>query len=178
MDFGCGTGSSSPILADMLKLDQVVGVDISPKCLEVARREHGNEYLAYCHPDEFSTKQDIDLAYCNGVFHHIPVEQRGEAIRYIGQNLRPGGMLALWENNPYNPAVRWIMKKVPFDRDAIMLWPRECRKMISRAGLRVLETSYLFIFPRWLGALRRTEPWLSRLPLGGQYMVLAVKSRS
>ena len=176
MDFGCGTGASSPILADMLNLERVAGIDISPKCLEVARREHDRQGLTYCHPDEFHTNQDIDLAYCNGVFHHIPGEQRGEALQYIRQGLRPGGMLALWENNPYNPAVRWIMKKVPFDRDAVMLWPGECREMISGAGFRVLETSYLFIFPRWLGALRRTEPWFSRLPLGGQYMVLALKN--
>ena len=39
----------------------------------------------------------------------------------------------------------------------------------------VLRTDFLFIFPRVLKWLRWIEPLVSRLPLGGQYLVLGRK---
>jgi SAM-dependent methyltransferase len=44
-----------------------------------------------------------DLAFCNGVFHHIPLEERAEAVAYVYRSLRPGGLFAFWENNPVEP---------------------------------------------------------------------------
>ena len=39
MDFGCGTGSSTPYFIDLLGVRSVMGVDISTKSLEVARNK-------------------------------------------------------------------------------------------------------------------------------------------
>ena len=51
----------------------------------------------------------------------------------------------------------------------------------SRAGLRASEgldmAQTLIEFPRPLRLCRRIEPWLARLPLGAQYLVLAEKMR-
>ena len=38
-----------------------------------------------------------------------------------GDALRPGGLFAFWENNPWNPGTRLVMSRIPFDRDAITL---------------------------------------------------------
>ena len=38
LDFGCGTGTSTPLLLEVLRLESVRGVDLSPKSIEVARR--------------------------------------------------------------------------------------------------------------------------------------------
>src|SRR6266849_2180072 len=37
LDYGCGNGSSTPLLASMLSLGEVLGVDVSPNIIAVAR---------------------------------------------------------------------------------------------------------------------------------------------
>lgn len=67
------------------------------------------------------------------------------------------------------------MKRVPFDRDAIMLSAPEARRMLSDAGFEIIGTDFLFIFPAFLSAMRFVERPLSKLPIGGQFQVLARK---
>ena len=98
-----------------------------------------------------------------------------EARRRRHDALRPGGWLAFWENNPWNPILRYAMSRIPFDRDAILVWPRSARQLLRSAGLRVFETNFMFVFPAMLAFLRGIEPWLIHLPLGAQYLVLAQK---
>ena len=115
----------------------------------------------------------VDLVYCNGVFHHIPPKNRPAALSYIASSLRPGGVFALWENNPWNPGARMVMHRIPFDRDAILVWPRQARCLVRDAGLRYLRTEYRFVFPHMLRALRPLEDSVASLPLGAQYCVLS-----
>ena len=106
------------------------------------------------------------------MFHHIPLDQRQDCLKYVFNSLRPGGLFALWENNPWNPGTRYVMSKIPFDRDAITLPPTESRRRVQSAGFESLMTRFLFFFPKSLAFLRWMEPMLARIPLGGQYLVL------
>jgi hypothetical protein len=81
----------------------------------------------------------------------------------------------MWENNPWSPGARLVMSRIPFDRDAIMVWPVQARRLVREAGLSVLGTDFAFVFPRSLRFLRSTESSLRRLPLGAQYQVLSIK---
>ena len=117
-------------------------------------------------------KGKIDLAYCNGVFHHIPPPQRARELSYIMRCLRPGGIIALWENNPWNPGTQYVMWRIPFDREAVKLSPIHARRLLRQSGFEVLSTDFLFFFPGLLRALRSIEPFISGLPLGGQFLVL------
>src|SRR5262245_24806909 len=47
LDFGCGTGSSVSILRDICGIDRVVGVDISPKSIEVAANSYANNKVQF-----------------------------------------------------------------------------------------------------------------------------------
>jgi hypothetical protein len=67
------------------------------------------------------------------------------------------------------------MSRVPFDRDADMLFPQQARSLLVGGGFDVLSTDYLFIFPAILKILRPLEARLCKLPLGGQYLILARK---
>jgi len=175
LDFGCGTGSSTPYFFDTLGVDRLVGVDPSNDSLEVARATFGDLPAEFMSPDGYRGTGAADLAFCNGVFHHIPVGERAAAVNFVFGSLRPGGLIAFWENNAWNPAVRYAMGKVSFDRDAILLFPHGARKLLRQGGFEILATDYLFFFPRRLAFLRPLEPWISRLPLGGQYLILARK---
>lgn len=173
LDFGCGTGSAVPHLQAVLHPTDILGVDVSARSLERARKLHGTAGVDFQVLADFRPSGDHDLAFCNGVFHHIPITERAGAIDTVRRSLKPGGSFALWENNPWNPGTKWIMKRIPFDRDAITLTPPETRRMLQDGGFEVLGTDFLFIFPRALAFLRGCEPWVCKLPLGAQYLTLA-----
>ena len=175
LDFGCGTGATVPLLLDLLGARSVVGVEASTSTLEVARRNYGSERTRFLTLQQFEPVAEIDLAYCNGVFHHIPPQERAAALQLVFRALRPGGWFAFWENNPWNPGTRYIMRRIPFDRDAIPITPPEARQMLMQEGFEIQRTDFLFIFPRLLRGLRFLEPWLAAYPLGGQYQVLCRK---
>jgi SAM-dependent methyltransferase len=172
MDFGCGTGSAAPLLLKALGSDAYIGVDTSTGSLDVARQNHA---VRFHEISQYSPAQEIDVIYCNGVFHHIPVSEREGALDYLYRSLRPGGVFALWENNPLNPVTRYMMSRIPFDRGAATLSAKEARGLVESRGFSVLRTDHLFIFPRWLGALRWMEPYASAMPIGAQYQVLCHK---
>lgn len=176
LDFGCGTGTAAPHIAEELRPERIVGVDVSAKSLEVARREHaGVRGATFRVLTEYAPRAEFDLAYTNGVFHHIPRAEREASVAYVLKALRRGGLFAFFENNPWNPGTRYSMSRNPFDADAVMLSPPEARRLLRAGGFEVLRTDTLFYFPRQLAFLRGLEPQLSRLPLGGQYLVLCRK---
>jgi len=175
LDFGCGTGDAAPHILELLGAERVTGIDTSRQCLEVARKKFGSERVHFVHADEFRPAGDHDLVFCNGVFHHIPPPARAEKVRWIRECLKPGGLFAFWENNPWNPGTRLVMWRIPFDRGAVKVSPPGARRLLSDGGFHVLLTDFQFVFPRALRWLRGLESALARLPLGAQYMVLARK---
>ncbi|MSU20094.1 MAG: class I SAM-dependent methyltransferase [Pedosphaera sp.] len=175
LDFGCGTGSATPFLFDLMKISSLVGVDISARSLEEARRVHGSTRSTFFLFNQYEPTQATDLAFCNGVFHHIPLKERAGAVDYVYRSLRPGGLFAFWENNPWNPGTRYVMSRIPFDRDAITLTPPESRALLRKGGFEVLRTDFIFIFPKMLSWFRGLEPLVARWPFGAQYQVLCRK---
>jgi SAM-dependent methyltransferase len=175
LDFGCGTGLATRFFLELLDVQSVLGVDLSAKSLDVARAEHAGLPADFRLAGDHRPDGTCDLAFCNGVFHHVPPADRPEAMRYVVDCLRPGGLFALWENNPWNPGTRYVMSRVPFDRDAVMLSARETAACMQGAGLVPLRTDYCFFFPRFARMFRFLEPYLAWLPLGAQYQVLGRK---
>lgn len=174
LDYGCGTGSASPLLHRVLGARAVVGVDTSVESIAVAKRSAASG-ISFSSIDEYRPAADIDVAYCNGVFHHIPLAERAGAIQYVRDSLRPAGLFSFWENNPWNPGTRLVMSRIPFDRDAILVSALEARRLLRAGGFEILGTHFLFVFPKMLSALRALERSLTRLPLGAQYQVLCRK---
>ncbi|MBC7784418.1 MAG: methyltransferase domain-containing protein [Burkholderiales bacterium] len=175
MDFGCGTGGSTPYLLSLNDVESHIGVDISDASIDIAKRLYTDRRTTFAHVDRWHGAGSIDLAFCNGVFHHIPPASRAACVDYVHRALRPGGLFALWENNPWNPGVRLVMSRIPFDRDAITLPPPQTRTLMSSHGFDVLASEFLFIFPKALASLRFLEKPLCRLPIGGQYLTLGRK---
>ena len=175
LDYGCGTGGSVPFLLEMFRPRRILGVDISAESIRQARKEQSGKGIEFAVFSDHPARPEFDLAFCNGVFHHIEPAERPSALRYIYDSLQPGGIFAFWENNPWNPATRYIMSQCEFDHEAIMISPPQAKVMLRDNGFTVVHTSSCFYFPRWLKGLRRLEPALASLPLGGQYLVLCRK---
>jgi SAM-dependent methyltransferase len=176
LDFGCGIGTGTSHLADRFSHAEVLGVDTSENALEYAREHYGSDRIRFRGLTELSQERDFDLCYVNGVFHHIEPTSRSGAIQSIHRALRSGGVLALFENNPWNPGTRMVMSRIPFDRDAITLTLPETKGLLRSGGFARPALGWsLFYFPRPLAFLRFSEGALSHLPLGAQYCVMAVK---
>jgi len=174
LDYGCGTGYTTGALAQAFETSFVTGADTSENALDLARREYPGPRIEYCHVRDLAPAASHDLCYVNGVFHHIRPEHRRDALATIRGVLSPGAYLALFENNPRNPGTRLVMKRIPFDRDARLLSPAAVVHLLRNGGFRTERRPvHLFFFPAFLRFLRRFEPALESIPLGGQYLVLA-----
>jgi SAM-dependent methyltransferase len=173
LDYGCGIGDSSVLILEILGARKYLGVDTSPKSIQYANLKFGSAERHFAVPDPATAERDsFDLAYSNGVFHHIPLEDRPSAAKYVYRCLRPGGIFAFWENNPWNPGTLYIMSRIPFDRDAKTLSVITASHLLSDAGFKILRREFLFVFPRVLKHLRFLEPCLSVMPIGAQYQIL------
>ncbi len=177
MDFGCGTGNSVRHLSSILGLTKIVGLDTSEDSLHHARQRYSQIHFSFANPFAYRPAGDLDIVFCNGVFHHIPIEARPKALEVIRSSLRPGGWFAFWENNPWNPGTRYVMSRIPFDHDAITLSIPQAKQMIVDNKFNVLSVDTRFYFPRAVKWMRPLETWLCKLPFGAQYLVLAQKPK-
>jgi SAM-dependent methyltransferase len=177
LDFGCGDGATTPLLFAAFHADTAIGIDVSARSLTIAKKNHSSPQIKFESIAEFQTSGEMDLAYCNGVFHHIAPNHRAEALALVNRALRMGGLFSFWENNPWSLATRYVMSRCAFDRDAITLTPPEARRLLRSGGFEILRTDFRFIFPRVLRALRKIEDLVYRLPFGTQYQILCCKIR-
>lgn len=177
LDYGCGDGANVPMLAARFNAEHVLGVDVSSESIALARQTNPVSGLQFLCTSEWTPDGAIDLAFTNGVFHHIPPPERLACLHAIRRALKPGGFFAFWENNPWNPGTQVVMLRCSFDEHAIKISPRNAKKLLLSAGFKILRTSSLFYFPRQLSFLRPAEAWLRALPLGGQYMVLCTNGK-
>lgn len=175
MDFGCGSGGSIGYFFEILGCKSVIGVDPSDESLRVAEERHSGRNVSLSKPEDFVPFGNIPLAFCNGVFHHIAPADRLEALAFVRAALSDNGILAFWENNPWNPVVVYSMSLNEFDRNAETLSPTKSARLLTQAGFRVVFVDYCFFFPHFARKLRGLEPALRWLPLGAQYLVVAQK---
>lgn len=175
VDYGCGTGIGVDFLKDQLRPERIVGMDVSQKSLELAAATYQADSIEFQHVDDHQPQSDVDLVFSNGVIHHIAPDDRADVFLRIHAMLRPGGVCAIWENNPWSLPARYCMKVNAFDRHAQMVSARAVRRLFVSSGLRPISTSYHFVFPRLLAKLRPLEPSVRWMPMGAQYVVLATR---
>ena len=175
LDFGCGTGDTISIIKRAFNPEQLIGIDLSRRNIELAIQNHNSKGISFFDIENSPGNLNCDLAYCNGVFHHIPFNEREKAVKFVYNSLTREGIWAFWENNPWNPGAKYIMKKCPFDKDAISLSHLESKRLLKRNGFKIVDVSFCFIFPKAFEYLRVLEKPLSILPIGAQYLILAKK---
>jgi ubiquinone/menaquinone biosynthesis C-methylase UbiE len=103
LDAGCGTGNHTVRLA--AAGFRCVGVDLSGAVLQRAERLAAARGVASkvsffrCRLEDMSRFGDgaFDAIHCRGVLMHIPRWQ--DAVRELGRVLKPGGRIAILENN-------------------------------------------------------------------------------
>lgn len=174
LEYGCGIGRNIPYLRAAFPDATIIGSDISAASLEIARKENPDIEF-FIEPTELASGDLYEVIFIAGVFHHIPMNERPVVMKTLYHRLAPGGMIVIFEHNPYNPVTRKIVSDCPYDRDAVLLKPSELRKLLIDAGLSVQRSTYCLFLPPSLQALLPFEEKLGWLPLGGQYWVKATR---
>ena len=177
VDFGCGAGHAAPLLLEAFPYARAIGIDSSKAAIDAARSRYGDTVMQFLTADQDIPHRSVDVVYSNGTFHHIDPIDRPRQVARIFDCLAPGGVFALWENNPWNPGTRLVMRRIPFDRDAHLLSHRRSVRLLMAGGFHVLGVSFHFYFPRLLRKLRPFERHLEGLPFGAQYCVVAERAR-
>jgi hypothetical protein len=85
-----------------------------------------------------------------------------------------GGMACVFEHNPFNPLTVHAVDTCPFDEHACLIRAKVMRRRFADAGFAG-HTRYRIFFPHLLGFLRPLERFMTWLPLGAQYYIVASK---
>jgi ubiquinone/menaquinone biosynthesis C-methylase UbiE len=182
LDYGCGAGDLMRVLAGMGARAMFTGCDISAGMLAEAGRRWPTAFgpEPELKPQEgartpFADGQ-FDVAVISAVLHHVPLAERPAVYAELGRVLRPGGRLYVFEHNPRNPLVRYVIARTPIDANAILLDASEVRQGLRVAGRYDLATDYLMFMPPGMVFLNGVDRALAWLPLGAQYAVMARKA--
>jgi len=174
LDLGCGKGDLVSLLRD--DFGRVAGCDPSAGMLETIQGVQTRVQTDFGKIPFGAAEFDFVTAVC--VYHHVPPEARLALTCEVNRVLKAGGVFAIIEHNPYNPAARLIVSRTPVDADAVLLTQRETSKLMGVAGFSCQVSRYFLYFPE--SVYRRTgdavEKWFGKIPLGGQYAVFAIKN--
>jgi SAM-dependent methyltransferase len=175
LDYGTGIGASLGPLRQSFPNAEVIGLDVSARSLEVARRKLP-ENTSLVHQDAGPlrvARKSIDLVLIACVLHHVDPLERANTLKLLLPTLGSEALVCIFEHNPFNPITRHLVASCPFDANAILLSRGRASLLLREMGLQVIHQAYTVFFPHKLRALRRFEPYLSQFPLGGQYCVVA-----
>jgi len=178
LDAGCGQGTQALRLARLGF--QVVGVDLSPELLSVARaalRAETAEVQArvvfqqanLLHPRDWTDPDAFDVVCCHGVVMYQPA--LGPTVKALAWTLRPGGLLSIYSRNRASIAMRagmlghWSAALAGFDArhyanrlgiaDARADDPAEVRAALDHAGIETVA---------WYGVRLFTDHWSEQSP--------------
>jgi SAM-dependent methyltransferase len=169
LDVGCGFGLLHPYLSELGALE---GVDVSEAMISEARTRNPDVRYRVADGRELPAPDasfDLALAVC--VLHHVPEPERGTFVGELGRVVRPGGLVVVFEHNPFNPLTRLAVRRCAFDEDVTLLRRRAAQRLLHRAGLASVDSAYILFFPWRSGVTRRMERALTGVPLGAQYFV-------
>ena len=176
LEIGCGTGIHLANLAG--DFARVIGTDISPKMIRVAR-EKLHEWpscerieLRVDPAEELSTVEDtsVDVALCVGALEHML--EKAKVLRQVERVLKQGGLfVCLTPNGDYwwytvlAPCLGIATRHLSTDR---FLARREATTLLESAGLTVRNCGYwTFVpkgdMPRWVSLILSASDWLGRI---------------
>ena len=134
----------------------VVGLDVSPKAIELAWARSLINGVAdrvdfICAPAETAVPQDgpYDIVWCNAILHHL-TDNLDIVLKNITGWVKPGGVISFAEPTNFNDTLRALRKLIPIRSGAVT------------ADERPLEPRDIAIIRKWIPSLKMPSPTASR----------------
>jgi SAM-dependent methyltransferase len=178
LDFGCGTGRVLARLADLSWCDSLAGVDESAASLDAVReamKDKSKPLVLGRSMMELGPDKRYDFIFMFNVLHHIPPPDREKLIGQVREGLADGGILAVWEHNPFNPMTRLLVALSPLDKNVHLISCRQVDRLMRLSGLECRNSRYVNCLPPRMikfSMVRWIEGALSGVPAGSQYWSL------
>jgi ubiquinone/menaquinone biosynthesis C-methylase UbiE len=116
VDFGCGSGANSVLLAN--RGAHVWGIDISEDLLRLAKRrlavsgrEGGATFIAGSAHDMPFPDASIDVVFGIAILHHLDLDLVSREVRRV---LKPGGRAIFQEPVRNSPVIRFLRSLIPY----------------------------------------------------------------
>ncbi len=146
LEYGCGQGEGSLLVAGKYGAGAVFGIDISDVAVEQARRHAANDGItnvefAVMNAEAMDFEDDaFDLIFGFGILHHLDLDV---ALRELARVVRPGGSCVFLEPMGHNPFLNLYRRLTPHLRtpDEHPLLVRDYE--IFRRHFGHLETRYV-----------------------------------
>jgi SAM-dependent methyltransferase len=168
LDVGCGIGLTDRHLAG--RFLSLTGTDVSPGVLQTASRENPGVRYELAERDRLPFGEDaFDLTFAVCVVQVVPTPERPRFVAELVRVTRPGGLVVVFEHNPYNPLTRLVVRRCSFGDDARMLGMAEAERLLQENGVTPVDRGFLLIFPTRRSRVVTVERALRHLPLGAQY---------
>jgi ubiquinone/menaquinone biosynthesis C-methylase UbiE len=154
LDIGCGTGSSSFLLAEAFPLAQITCLDLSPPYLAHARAQLQQfDHLNFVQCDAAALPfldHHFDGICSTFLFHELPLEVRIKILSESQRVLKPGGFWGMVDSiqKKDQPDFEWGLKRFPLDFHE-PFYPNysahPMEDLLSQAGLVDLQTEIGFL---------------------------------
>ena len=129
LDFGCGTGADSTLIA--ARGAQVTSMDLSPDLLELATRRveldgYGGAVTTLCGSAHEIPLPDasVDVVFGNAILHHVDL---AVAAREIHRVLKPGGRAIFKEPMRNSRVVAFLRRLIPYQAADVSPFERPLR---------------------------------------------------
>lgn len=179
LDIGCGDGATELFMTELFPRWKISAIDISEKSIEVAKKRNLPVLFSTFNGIQTSfPDQQFDIIFIAGVLHHVDFALHPNLINEIARLLKKGGRLYLFEHNPLNPVTKHLVNTCVFDKDAKLLNGKYTAKLLKAAGFTIDKKHFIIFFPRKgiFSKLIFLERFFTWLPLGGQYMIRAIRN--
>jgi|AntRauTorcE11897_2_1112592.scaffolds.fasta_scaffold39174_2 ubiquinone/menaquinone biosynthesis C-methylase UbiE len=175
LDVGCGHGLIHQYLKEKAPLKiEISGVDPAESVIDLAKQN--NDFASYeiNHGVELPYDENsFDVASATCVMHHVPPVDWERFLTEMKRVVKPGGLVCIYEHNPYNPITLHIVNNCELDENAVLLSSPSLKKMMNKSGLTNTRTDYVLFLPFDWPIARMVEKKLTWLPLGAQYATIA-----
>ncbi|OEC88354.1 MULTISPECIES: class I SAM-dependent methyltransferase [Methanobacterium] len=144
LDVGCGTGNLLSLISSKYEV-QIVGIDLSPEMLNIARNKLDETAdLRLCDSESLPFNDNsFDMVICTDSFHHYP--NPANVLAEVKRVLKAGGNFIIadpWLATPFRQFANIFM---PFNKDGdIKIYGEsEIRKLLENAGFNTVEWEQL-----------------------------------
>ncbi len=167
LDLGCGSGES---LVPMVKRGaHVIGIDISPDLIELARQRLSNYELSAVVRDgsAYATglpNESVDVVFSMALLHHLDLPRARQEIYRV---LRPGGLFILREPIRFSRTMNYLRRLFPAPKADISDYEHPMTRaelaLVMQGFSLVAQRNFRLPFVPLVAKVKRSGKWMWRM---------------